>query len=49
MYGLQNQTTNFIGKRQYVDKYWNPFINSIEVSEENNDIYFYKTKKRTSQ
>ena len=41
IYGqLDTQVTNFVGNRQFVDKYWNPYKNSIEASEIDNSITF---------
>ena len=42
IFGLGNQTTNFIGNRRFVDKYWNPYKNSIEVSETNGEVNFWR-------
>ena len=43
IYGqLDTQTTNHTGNRKYVDKYWNPYENSIEVNDANNNINYFK-------
>lgn len=50
IFGLGNQTTNFVGNRRFVDKYWNPYKNSVEVSETNGEVTFWRVggKQNTS-
>lgn len=48
IYGLGNQTTNFVGNKQYVDKYWNPYINTIEVNDRDNSVTFVRAVSNTT-